>query len=310
MITEFKYKDREEWLQLRKNYIGGSDAGAAIGLNPYSSPYRLWAEKTGKIPGFEGNIITRTGSYLEDFVAQLFTEETGKKVRRKNTMLVNDQYPFACADVDRVIVGEKALLEIKTTNSFPVMRKVKGGEYPEQWYAQMMHYLAVTGYERAYLAVLINCREFKWFVLERDEDEIAALMSAERDFWQYVTNDTPPPADGTQATTDTLQTIYTESYADEVQLFGREYMLQEYFKLKDQQKAIEERMTEITNIIKTDMQTSEKASCGNYGISWKSQARRSFQTKEFERDFPDIDLTPYYRNISSRVFRITERKGE
>ena len=80
MITELKYNDKEEWLELRKKYIGGSDAAIVVGLNPYSSRYALWCEKTGRTPGFEGNISTRVGAYLEDFVATLFTEQTGIKV--------------------------------------------------------------------------------------------------------------------------------------------------------------------------------------------------------------------------------------
>ena len=203
-IREIKYASREEWLELRKGYIGGSDAGAVMGMNPYSSPFAVWAEKTGKVEGFAGNLTTKVGAYLEDLVAQLFTEETGKKVRRKNRMLVNDEFQWACADVDRLVVGEKALLEIKTTNSFPAMKKIRGGEYPEMWYCQMTHYLAVTGLEKAYLAVLVNCRDLRIFELERDEDEIAALMDAERAFWEKVTQDIPPEADGSEATTEAL----------------------------------------------------------------------------------------------------------
>ena len=123
-IREIPYSSHEEWLELRKGFIGGSDAGAVMGMNPYSSPFAVWAEKTGKIKGFAGNLTTMVGQYLEDLVAQLFTQDTGKRVRRKNRMLVNDEYPWACADVDRMVVGEKALLEIKTTNSVPAMRNI------------------------------------------------------------------------------------------------------------------------------------------------------------------------------------------
>ena len=40
---------KEEWTALRSTTIGGSDAAAILGLNPYKSPYALWAEKTGKV---------------------------------------------------------------------------------------------------------------------------------------------------------------------------------------------------------------------------------------------------------------------
>ena len=123
MIKKVSTTSHEDWLSLRSKYIGGSDAAAVVGMSPFSSPYSLWAEKTGKIPEFEGNLTTEVGSYLEEFVAKLFERETGKKVRRKNRMLINTDYPWAFGDVDRMVVGEKAFLEIKTTNSFPIMKQ-------------------------------------------------------------------------------------------------------------------------------------------------------------------------------------------
>lgn len=103
------YGSHEEWLKIRKGYIGGSDAGAIIGLNPYNSAFSVWAEKTGQVPEFEGNISTRVGTYLEDLVAKLFAEETGKQVQRLNFTLVNPDYPWACANIDREIIGEDAV---------------------------------------------------------------------------------------------------------------------------------------------------------------------------------------------------------
>ena len=73
-LTRLKTKNREEWKTLRKKHIGGSDAAACVGLNPFSSAYSLWAEKTGKIPEFEGNLATDVGTYLEEFIAKKFNE--------------------------------------------------------------------------------------------------------------------------------------------------------------------------------------------------------------------------------------------
>lgn len=308
MIKELKYADREEWLQLRRGFIGGSDAGAVVGMNEYSSPYALWCEKTGRVPGFDGNLTTTVGAYLEDLVARLFTQRTGIKVRRKNAMLVNSEYPWACADVDRIVSGEDALLEIKTTNSIPAMKKIAGGEYPEHWYCQMTHYLAVTGMQRAYLAVLVNCRELKIYTLERDQTEIDALMAAEEEFWTHVIGDTPPVPDGSEATTDTISTIYAESSEGTVELFGRESMLDEYAALKRQKKAVDERISEIENIIKLDMADCERGTCGGYSILWKTQSRSTFQTKALAADHPEIDLNKYYKTTSARPFRVSAAK--
>lgn len=305
MIKEFAYGNREEWLALRRGYLGGSDAGAVMGMNPYKSPYALWAEKTGMVPEFEGNLTTEVGSYLEDFVAQLFCRETGKQVRRKNRMMVNSEYPWACADVDRMVVGEKALLECKTTNSPPAMRRVRGGEYPETWYCQMTHYLAVTGLERAYLGVLIGGREFRWFCLERDEEEIRALMSSEAAFWSMVLAKAPPAVDGMDSTTETISALYPDGDGSEIDLMGVSHYLDLYHTYAEQEKAARRQKDEAANNIKEYMGSAERGSHGDRKVSWKTQSRSSFDLKAFQAAYPGINLDPFMKVSTSRVFRVS-----
>ena len=213
MITKQKTANHEERKALRHKYIGGSDAAAVVGMNAYVSPLALWAEKTGRLPGFEGNLATEVGTYMEEFVAQKFAEVTGKKVRKCNLSWFNSDYPWAIANIDREIVGEDAGLEIKTTSELN-LKKFKNGEYPANYYVQIVHYLAVTGKKRWYLAVLIGNREFRWFTIERDEEEIKALMEAEKEFKQLIDSDTPPAADGSASTADTLSALYPNSNFD------------------------------------------------------------------------------------------------
>lgn len=200
---------REEWLEQRRHSVGGSDAAAIVGLSKWASPYSVWADKTGKVPPKEDTEAMRLGRDLEDYVARRWMEATGKRVRRRNAMIYNDAYPFAHADVDRLVDGEKAGLECKTTSALD-LRLFDGVEFPEQYYAQCVHYMAVTGCDRWYLCVLVFGRGVFTYTLERDQAEIDALMDAERAFWRYVTEDTPPPVDGAEATTDAITTIFAE----------------------------------------------------------------------------------------------------
>ena len=121
---------RQEWLDLRRQSIGGSDAVAIIGLNPWSTPYAVWADKIGKLPEQEDNEAMRQGRDLEDYVAKRWCEATGKKVRMNNAILKNSRYPWAHANIDRDVIGENAGLECKTT-SIMNLKKFKNGEYPE-----------------------------------------------------------------------------------------------------------------------------------------------------------------------------------
>jgi putative phage-type endonuclease len=308
MITKQATANHDEWKALRHKYIGGSDAAAVVGMNAWVSPYALWAEKTGRLPGFDGNLATEVGTFLEEFVAQKFAQETGKKVRKCNLSWFNSDYPWAIANIDREIVGEDAGLEIKTTSEMN-LQKFKGGEYPANYYVQCMHYMAVTGKQKWYLAVLIGNREFKWFTIERDEDEIQALMEAEQKFKQLVDSDTPPIADGTPSTSDTLYTIYPDSMDTSIGIGSFERDLDNYFRLKEQKKNIEMTIDGIENRIKAHLGECARGEGEKYKVSWKTQYRQTFDSKAFIADHPEMDVSKYYKKSNSRPFKVTEKKG-
>ena len=302
-----KGMSREEWLMRRRKTIGGSDAAGIVGLSRWASPFSVWADKTGRAAEKEGTEAMRQGRDLEDYVARRWMEETGKRVYRLPAMLYHPKYPFAHADVDRMVIGENAGLECKTTFSLD-LKQFNGVEFPVQYYAQCVHYLAVTGADRWYLAVLAYGRGFFTFVLERDQAEIDALMTAEAEFWKLVEQDTPPDADGSEATSAALREVYPISEQTTADLFGRDTVLREYMRLKVDKKALDTRLGEIENTIKADMGEAESGLCGSFHISWKSQNRQTFQAKEFAKDHPSIDLAPYYKNTNLRPFKVTEEK--
>lgn len=308
MVTRIKTETWDEWRKLRKGYIGGSDAAAVIGLNPFCSAWSLWAEKIGAVPEFDGNLATEVGTYLEDFVARKFEAETGKSVRRCNLSLVNDKYPWAIANVDRLVIGEDAGLEIKTTSELNT-RRFNNGEYPAQYYAQCVHYLAVTGKERWYLAVLIGNREFKIFTIERDEDEIKALMDAEAEFWYgFVMTQTPPEADGSGPTTEAIKQVFPAAEeGEEADLSAAEDFIRNYLDLGEQIKAIEQERERQANLIKAALGSAELGMTARYKVSWKNSSRNSFNTKLFQKENPDIDLSGYYKTSSYRTFKVAER---
>lgn len=306
-LTMLPYGSREEWLRIRRGYIGGSDAGAIVGLNPYSSAFSVWAEKTGKLPEFEGNISTRTGTLLEDLVARLFMEETGKKVQRMNFTIVNAAFPFACANIDREVIGEDAVLECKTTTSYVNTKKFRSGEYPEQWYAQMTHYLAVTGAKKAYLAVLSECRDFRIFELERDEEEIKALMQAEKTFWdEYVLPQKMPEADGHSATSEAIKKMFDTDGGESADLSRFGDMLSRRKLLNEQMKTLKGELDGIDNSIKAAMGDASRGLCGRFSVSWKVQNTSGLDRERIKADFPEIDFSKYASQ--SRVFRVTEKK--
>lgn len=294
---------REEWEAARRNSIGGSDAATVLGLNEFSSPYALWAEKTGKhIPeDISDKEPVRLGRDLEDYVAHRFTEATGKKVQRKNAILINPKYPWAHANVDRLVVGEDAGLECKTTSTLS-LRHYRNGEFPARFYCQCMHYLAITGRQKWYLAVLVLGREFKVFEIERDEEEIAALMEAEKNFWSLVESDTPPAMSGMESDGEVLSAIYPESDGSSIELFGMGSTLSAIETYDEHIKTLTKERDALRQQIQQMMGAAEIGRTEGWKVSWKSQIRTSYDTKAIERDHPGL-LAGYAKTTTSRVFR-------
>ena len=297
----------EDWLKHRQKSIGGSDAPSIIGLNPWSSPYTVWADKLGKLPPKDDNEAMRQGRDLEFYVAQRFCEATGKKVRRENNILINPDLPFAHANVDRMVVGEDAGLECKTTSALN-MKNFKNGAFPDTYYVQCVHYMMVTGCNKWYLAVLVLNKEFMVFEIERDEEEIEALAKAEEEFWKLVEAKTSPATDGTASTTNTISILYPESNDDSVNLFAYESELQQYMALSAQIKDLEKLKDEMANRVKAFLGEAGKGETDHYRVSWTSTSRSTFDSKRFASDHRDIDLSEYYKTSTYRTFKVTENK--
>ena len=306
MIEKICTRDMSEeaWIEARKGSIGGSDAAAIVGLNPYKSAYALWAEKSGQVEPEDISMkeAVRLGHELEPYVAKRFTEITGKKVRRENYILKNTEYPWAHANVDRMVIGEKAGLECKTTSAMS-LSKFKNGEYPAQYYVQCVHYLAVTGLDRWYLCVLIGNQEVRVFVIERDEDEIAALMDMEYQFWAQMDARIAPTPDGSKSTSEVLAQLYQDE-GGECDLTPFAATLREYMELKAQIKDLTAKCDGLGNQIKEYMGTASKGCAGDFRVSYGSQTRRTFDKKAFNKDNPGLDLSRWEKVSVSRVFTV------
>jgi putative phage-type endonuclease len=323
MITKIKTNSHEEWLEERKKSLGGSDVASVLGMNEYSSPYTVWAEKTGKLPPFEGNEWTKLGNDLEFYVAQRFCEASGLKVVNDNTTWRNDKYSHLHANIDRRVVGMRAGVECKLTSEFNA-KKYKNGEFPDRFYAQCVEYLAVTELERWFLAVLIYGKGIKIYQMTRipndevpewceasvyvDDGEIEAMVKATADFWEYVKSDEAPMTDGSDSTSETLRTIYPESNGDTVSLMAFETDLQQYMTLKEAIDGIKKQQEEVANRIKSYMQDASKGESDKFKVSWTSSVRNTFDHKAFAKDNPGIDLSAYYKSTPTRTFKVAENK--
>jgi putative phage-type endonuclease len=204
--------------------IGGSDAAAVLGLSVYKTPFELYLEKTGAIEPLDlsDNAAVTWGTKLESVVADHFAEVTGYKVRRDNRLLRHPEYPFVIAHIDRRIVGSDAILEVKTAGAFAASDFGDEGtdQVPESYLLQGMHYLAVTGKSECHFAVLVGGRDFRQYVVVRDDDLIASMLEADCEFWiDHVQAGIAPPMEFTHPKSlDLVKRLYTGTNGQVVEL--------------------------------------------------------------------------------------------
>lgn len=301
----------EEWKQLRTHSIGGSDCGTILGMNNYQSPFTLWQKKLwadNYEEDISDKIQVKFGHYNEQFVAKLFEEKTGKKLRKHNKMMYHKDYDFISANVDRVVIGENALLECKTTSEF-LKDKWKDGNVPASYMAQCYHYMAVTGVEVVYIAVLFGNSEFHYETIERDEEVINDIINAEVEFWnEYIVKGQRPPADDSEITSKALNNFWKETKNDVVNFDEEKTALfKGILAIKEQQKELDKQLKGHQNQLKELLGENEFGEVSEYKASWKKQNRESFDAKRFKEENPEL-YEQYKKSSTTRTLNVKKLK--
>lgn len=203
MVKKIILSSHKEWLDNRKNRIGGSDASAVLGMNPYKSNVDLWLEKRGEIEteDISDKSYVQYGTNAEYHLRELFKLDFPQYEVEyyENNMLLNDKYPFAHASLDGELTdeeGRKGILEIKTTNILQSMQKEKWKDkIPDNYYIQVLHYLMVTEYDFVVLKAQLKSEfnenvylQTKHYFIEREEvlEDIEYLIKEEIKFYNLL----------------------------------------------------------------------------------------------------------------------------
>lgn len=290
--------DRQQWLAVRKNGIGSSDAAAAVGLNPYKSPLELWLEKTGRDANLpkpdptDDTSPTYWGTLLEPLVAAQYSRRTGRRVRRVNAVLQHASEPWMLANLDREVIGEAnvQILECKTAGLNGARLWREG--VPEYVQLQVMHQLAVTGKQAADVAVLVCGHELQVHRVNRDDEMIRHLMQLEREFWECVRADRQPAADGSESADRALRALYPRDSGGEVDFRGDLEMAAVFSHLVSVRAALEEqgeREAKLKQRIQERMGIATRALFDIGVVSWKrSKDSISVDVERLSSDHPEI----------------------
>lgn len=304
-----------EMLKERVGYLGGSDASGILGLSRWKTPLQVFMSKV--YPNHDEsetciggkNEAAYWGNKLEDKVAEAFTEKTGKKVYRVNETLIHPEHDFIRANIDRRVVGEDAVLECKTASAYKA-QEWAGEDIPAEYILQVMHYLAVTGKDKAYIAVLIGGQKFIWKEVQRDEALIKQILDAEISFWNdFVLTKTPPMVTGSERDGDLLNRLYTDSEPEKTVIFPDEFdtLLKTRDEYLQKVEDLEKSLTYIDNRLKETLKEAEAGTIGNYVVTWKGQSRTSVDAKVLKETYPEA-FEKCQKTSSFRVLRIKEKK--
>jgi predicted phage-related endonuclease len=195
------------------------------------------------------------------------------------------------------------VFEAKTASAY------KAGEWedaiPQEYMLQLQHYLSVTGYAGAYIAVLIGGNTFKWSYIERDEELISKLIQWESDFWEHVKSDIPPPLDGSEASAKYLKKRYPNSVQQsKVKLpESAKALIREYEEACEKGDTFSEQKQRAENLLKEMLGENEIGIAGDRIITWKTVSQERLDGKALKADQPTL-YSQYANKTSYRRFAV------
>lgn len=313
VIANTSGMSRDEWLEMRKKGIGGSDAAVVAGLNQYKSPFTLFLEKTGQIDADDVYETDEDGAFVsgseaayfgnkdEEAVAAEFALRTKLKVRRDNRMMAHKDHPWMLANIDRRIVGTNEIIECKTASEY-LKGEWEGDDLPQQYYIQGMHYLAVTGAKAVWFAVKIGGNKFVYKRIERDDEVIADLIAIEKDFWEnHVVPGFAPPIDGSDASSNFLAKMFKGNPDSEMLLDTEaDLLIQELEEAKESKKQIDELVKMYENRLKQKLGDVETGKASGHLVTWKSVSSSRVDSKLLKSEYPDIYNAVVKASVSRR----------
>ena len=264
--------NKDAWLEKRKHYVTGTDAGKLIGVSPYGGKFAVWLDKTGRAAPVVETPAMKAGKKFESAILQTYAEEMNCKLEHVDgyNLITCDKYPRLGASLD----GWNHDLQIPVDAKNIKWKNEKWGDawtdqFPEYYKAQLQVQMMVTGATFAHLAVMFSGQDFFIYSMEYDEDMAQKILDASDEFWPFVERDKMPEADGSDEATEYIKSEFARGDAAAVKDPTEEILeaLKGLQKAKLDEKDAQNRKTEFENRIKLYMgdATAIKGVC-----TWKN----------------------------------------
>lgn len=301
-LSTIGFATDDEWLALRTKGIGGSDIGAILGLNPYSSPLKVYKQK---VEGFKEDLsenkYVKKGKELEDFIltnyVQPFFEEMGYTVKKPNFMIVNSDYEFFRANIDGLAYRydlpyqDNIIVEIKWVSEWAEVnwnKPVYNG-IPASYYAQVQLYMAVTGCKKAILCALFDKDwEMHYYEIPRDEMFIMEMTNKARDFYQYNMMMKIPPRLKFDIDKDEVVKAIKDTPKDLTPNAEMTKYIEKYLENAEKIKKAEEVQSQLKDLI---LDLADKGNCpddAKHKVKTSVITTHRFNAGKFKEEHPDM----------------------
>ena len=310
----------EEQIKLRSNYIGGSDAGAVLGISGYTSRLEMWMRKTGrmKAPDLSDNKAVEFGNFMEKPIARYYWEQHPTHIMLlEDEAKFNPKYPFMIANYDRVGIDEAQqhyVLEIKNIGQRSAKYWQDEDNIPLQYLVQVYHYMIVGEFAYGVICAFIGGQDYKEYRIERDADIESMIIKAETEFYQYWQDNEQPPILATESQTSLMRSLNelydSANVIDEVIEItdpSIEDLPYEIDDLKKEKKEIDKQILLKSNLLREAIGQSASAKVGEYWVNYKPQSTKRVDTKQLKEFYPHIAERVMAETIT-RILRINKQK--
>lgn len=308
--------DEEAWLKARTRGIGGSDVGAICGVSPFTSARQIYLNKTGQFqdslqPNDAAKERMHFGHMLEPIVADEYAQRTGNKIVSVNATLVHKDYPWALANVDRLIVDDDGrpigILECKTTSEY-MNDEWESGDILMSYIYQLNWYLWILGLEKGAFACLVGGNKFYYYDVFRNDELLEnTIIPAAKSFWYdnvLALKEPELQATDTDFANNKYSTVVKNSEITLTDDDANE-LARTVFDCKTKIKELEKIMTEAQNRIKDRMQDNEIGYTQDYTIKWSPRSQKRVDTDKLKSEFPEV----YTQVLKTIEFRAMTVKG-
>ena len=264
-------------------------------------------DKVGLTPLDKGEDKERLhwGNTMEEVIRQQFQTEryAGLPVVKPECIYQHPEYEWMICNLDGIVDHPEdgpGVFEAK--NSSEWMRESWQDGAPIYHRIQLQHNIAVMGYDYGYIAVTLGGNELQFFRYERDEKMIKHIIETEAAFWSDTQQGIAPEADGSEVTEKFLNNLYSDAEEGMSMILPVRVndMLYDYQDIKQQISDLEYREREIKNKLRDMLgEATEGIVAGESRVTWKPVTRRTFDSKQFQQEHPDL-YEQYLKESTSR----------